>query len=201
MSSLRTTYIINHSHHYLPHHHHIATIATTIVISHHAAQIGLVRQSPCVGWSLEERRQKRGGWFKGPLIGTRSDLEHDEQDDDRDEEDDDYDDLDGRFECAFWNGGIVQIKKYICVLPGGDITGADNICQITKCIGLICKTHYSTTRRWSHRADNICPNYKLYLSELQIVFFWITNCICLNCQLYLSKWWWLSKRKQRDKCW
>ena len=45
-----------------------------------------MRQSPCVGWSLEERRQKRGGWFKGPLIGTRSDLEHDEQDDDLDEE-------------------------------------------------------------------------------------------------------------------
>ena len=114
-----------------------------------------MRQSPCVGWSLEERRQKRGGWFKGPLIGTRSDLEHDEQDDDRDEEDhdrdDDYDDLDGRFECAFWNGGIVQIEKYICVLPGGDITGA----------------------------DNICSNYKLYLSKLLIVFVKIAKYICL----------------------
>ena len=130
-----------------------------------------MRQSPCVGWSLEERRQKRGGWFKGPLIGTRSDLEHDEQDDDRDEEDDDYDDLDGRFECAFWNGGIVQIEKYICLLPGGDITGADNICSNYKLY-------------WSKLQNtllyyNICPNYKLYLSKLLIVFVKIAKYICL----------------------
>ena len=51
-----------------------------------------MRQSQCVGWSLEERRRKQGGWFKGLLIGIRSDIHQDE--DDRDDDDDDRDDDD-----------------------------------------------------------------------------------------------------------